>query len=108
TELVEGKNEFTAVSLLNEAVTGESKAVTITLDTSAPELTIDQPTDGGKTNRETVTVEGTVADDNLDYVEVNGAEATVKEDRKSTRLNSSHVSISYAVFCLNKKKNHTK
>src|SRR5699024_11481416 len=24
-------------------------------------------------------------------------------DRKSTRLNSSHVSISYAVFCLNKK-----
>src|SRR5699024_12657617 len=25
------------------------------------------------------------------------------EDRKSTRLNSSHVSISYAVFCLNKK-----
>src|SRR5438067_7312250 len=29
-------------------------------------------------------------------------------DRKSTRLNSSHVSISYAVFCLKKKKNTTK
>src|SRR5438067_3843863 len=28
-----------------------------------------------------------------------------KQDRKSTRLNSSHVSISYAVFCLKKKKN---
>src|SRR5690554_1925998 len=27
-----------------------------------------------------------------------------KEDRKSTRLNSSHVRISYAVFCLKKKK----
>src|SRR5699024_12293168 len=27
-----------------------------------------------------------------------------REDRKSTRLNSSHVSISYAVFCLKKKK----
>src|SRR5437868_12368657 len=26
-----------------------------------------------------------------------------KKDRKSTRLNSSHVSISYAVFCLKKK-----
>src|SRR5437868_9880897 len=26
------------------------------------------------------------------------------QDRKSTRLNSSHVSISYAVFCLKKKK----
>src|SRR5690625_5890176 len=28
-----------------------------------------------------------------------------EEDRKSTRLNSSHVAISYAVFCLKKKKN---
>src|SRR5690625_6929111 len=31
----------------------------------------------------------------------------VKEDRKSTRLNSSHVAISYAVFCLKKKKKTT-
>src|SRR5436305_13160652 len=30
--------------------------------------------------------------------------AAVEEDRKSTRLNSSHVRISYAVFCLKKKK----
>src|SRR5690349_8984911 len=29
------------------------------------------------------------------------------EDRKSTRLNSSHVEISYAVFCLKKKKRKT-
>src|SRR5438874_8450304 len=29
-------------------------------------------------------------------------------DRKSTRLNSSHVEISYAVFCLKKKKKNTK
>src|SRR5690606_41517011 len=29
----------------------------------------------------------------------------ISEDRKSTRLNSSHVKISYAVFCLKKKKN---
>src|SRR5699024_11731182 len=28
---------------------------------------------------------------------------TLKEDRKSTRLNSSHVSTSYAVFCLKNK-----
>src|SRR5437868_15147993 len=33
---------------------------------------------------------------------VGGPEAI--QDRKSTRLNSSHVSISYAVFCLKKKK----
>src|SRR5207249_6568895 len=31
------------------------------------------------------------------------AEQGVRRDRKSTRLNSSHVSISYAVFCLKKK-----
>src|SRR5699024_9256109 len=30
------------------------------------------------------------------------------QDRKSTRLNSSHVSISYAVFCLKKKKKYSK
>src|SRR5204862_4104600 len=31
-----------------------------------------------------------------------------RQDRKSTRLNSSHVEISYAVFCLKKKKRTTK
>src|SRR5699024_11887766 len=32
---------------------------------------------------------------------------STSEDRKSTRLNSSHVSISYAVFCLKKKTQRT-
>src|SRR5256885_8897249 len=31
-------------------------------------------------------------------------EVDIQEDRKSTRLNSSHLVISYAVFCLKKKK----
>src|SRR3989442_11377819 len=34
-----------------------------------------------------------------------GDRARAAADRKSTRLNSSHVRISYAVFCLKKKKN---
>src|SRR5256885_12099069 len=34
-----------------------------------------------------------------------GAEHDHMQDRKSTRLNSSHLVISYAVFCLKKKKN---
>src|SRR3712207_7909629 len=38
--------------------------------------------------------------DQLDGPEV----AVAAEDRKSTRLNSSHANISYAVFCLKKKK----
>src|SRR3712207_7281713 len=32
--------------------------------------------------------------------------AIASTDRKSTRLNSSHANISYAVFCLKKKKTH--
>src|SRR3712207_6865222 len=35
------------------------------------------------------------------------AEGLEQLDRKSTRLNSSHANISYAVFCLKKKKNTT-
>src|SRR3712207_8076834 len=33
-------------------------------------------------------------------------QAAPGSDRKSTRLNSSHANISYAVFCLKKKKTH--
>src|SRR3712207_6984604 len=35
----------------------------------------------------------------------NDLRVSVNQDRKSTRLNSSHANISYAVFCLKKKKN---
>src|SRR3712207_8218484 len=35
----------------------------------------------------------------------NGGRDATTPDRKSTRLNSSHANISYAVFCLKKKKN---
>src|SRR3712207_7371116 len=44
------------------------------------------------------------ADDLLDQVRHLQAHALdILEDRKSTRLNSSHANISYAVFCLKKK-----
>src|SRR5690606_42137212 len=35
---------------------------------------------------------------------IDSPRSPIGEDRKSTRLNSSHVKISYAVFCLKKKK----
>src|SRR3712207_7071883 len=38
---------------------------------------------------------------------LSGPHDVVERDRKSTRLNSSHANISYAVFCLKKKKNNT-
>src|SRR5262245_66536316 len=37
-----------------------------------------------------------------------GARSRQRRDRKSTRLNSSHLGISYAVFCLKKKKKNNK
>src|SRR5436309_10076855 len=39
---------------------------------------------------------------------VTASSAAQVEDRKSTRLNSSHVKISYAVLCLKKKTGHVK
>src|SRR5690242_21565112 len=39
-------------------------------------------------------------------VTIGGMNGTDLADRKSTRLNSSHMSISYAVFCLKKKKKY--
>src|SRR5690625_5767853 len=41
---------------------------------------------------------------NVDGEKTGEATLTEEEDRKSTRLNSSHVAISYAVFSLKKKK----
>src|SRR5690242_21398897 len=43
-------------------------------------------------------------DTNLFIYLIEGRPKELSEDRKSTRLNSSHMSISYAVFCLKKKK----
>src|SRR2546422_6594837 len=40
----------------------------------------------------------------VDVADLTGLDPPVAQDRKSTRLNSSHGYISYAVFCLKKKK----
>src|SRR5699024_8476303 len=58
----------------------------VTLDTEAPELTIESPSDGEMTNRETATVEGTVSDANLDTVTVNGQETAVDDGEFSQRI----------------------
>jgi bacillopeptidase F len=86
TELTEGTNEFKAVSKLDGRVTGESAPVSVILDTVKPNLTIDSPKDGDKTNRETVTVEGSVEDANLDWVKVNGQNAAVVNGKYSKRI----------------------
>ncbi|MGE6488781.1 S8 family serine peptidase [Paenisporosarcina sp. NPDC076898] len=86
TELSEGLNVFTAISSLDGRVTGESSPVSVILDTVQPNLTIDSPINGDKTNRETVTVEGSVEDANLDWVKVNGQIAAVVNGKYSKRI----------------------
>src|SRR5947209_9275406 len=53
-------------------------------------------------NLETRQIQARIAEqENKEYASENLAiEAKLAEDRKSTRLNSSHANISYAVFCL--------
>src|SRR3712207_8732742 len=56
----------------------------------------------GVPHRERSGIRRLVADDHPEQRRL--ARAETPEDRKSTRLNSSHANISYAVFCLKKKK----
>src|SRR5690606_41754781 len=42
------------------------------------------------------------------FITSKGAAGVTGRDRKSTRLNSSHVKTSYAVFCLKKKRQNTR
>src|SRR5688572_32712200 len=45
-----------------------------------------------------------ISDTTVQSADANIAGQVIRQDRKSTRLNSSHSQISYAVFCLKKKK----
>src|SRR5258707_9737231 len=59
----------------------------------------------GALSSSTVSVSG--HDENVLHMTLDvpaGTAGATHEDRKSTRLNSSHANISYAVFCLKKKK----
>src|SRR5688572_32503297 len=53
-----------------------------------------------------LTVELQKAGVNVDTLSAKLLEEGTERDRKSTRLNSSHSQISYAVFCLKKKRTH--
>ncbi|NRG46130.1 S8 family serine peptidase [Bacillus sp. CRN 9] len=84
--LSQGENVLTATGVSDVGETDPSEAVKITLDQAAPELAITSPKDNSKTNKETVTVEGTISDDNLDTVTVNGQKAKVTDGKYSLRI----------------------
>ncbi|WP_342543620.1 S8 family serine peptidase [Paenisporosarcina sp. FSL H8-0542] len=77
--IVSGNNVITATASTETETTETSEPVKVILDQVKPKLTITSPVDGMKTDREAVTVEGTVSDENFDSVEVNGKKATVNE-----------------------------
>ncbi|MFD1019107.1 S8 family serine peptidase [Thalassobacillus hwangdonensis] len=78
--LDDGENVLTAVSNADNGSTDPSAPVTVTLDQQKPGLQITSPEDGDRTNKQVVTVEGEVQDENLDRVMVNGQRASVSED----------------------------
>ncbi|MBP1079926.1 MULTISPECIES: S8 family peptidase [Bacillus] len=84
--LNDGENVITAKVSAENGTTDPSEPVTIVLDQSKPELTITSPSEGDKLNRETVTVTGTAADENLDWVKVNGKKTSVEDGRYSERI----------------------
>ncbi|WP_406686795.1 S8 family serine peptidase [Rossellomorea vietnamensis] len=84
--LHEGENVLTAKAATEQGMTGPSDSVTVTLDQVKPELAITSPEDGMKTNREAITVKGTIADENLAWVKVNGEKASVKDGEFSHRI----------------------
>src|SRR5437762_8634110 len=61
-------------------------------------------TDGEEAVAKTIELEPDVLIIEVDLPQLSGIKATQKVDRKSTRLNSSHRCISYAVFCLKKQR----
>ncbi|WP_282067979.1 S8 family peptidase [Bacillus pumilus] len=81
-----GEHVFTAATVTDKGATKRSKPVKVIIDQTAPALTIDTPKKGGKSNKESLTVEGKVTDDHLDQVTVNGKKASVKDGKYSARI----------------------
>ncbi|PRR99023.1 peptidase S8 [Bacillus atrophaeus] len=84
--LREGANTLTATGSTDSGTTEPSSAVTVTLDQQKPEVTIDNPKNGDKINKEALTVKGKAEDDNLEWVKVNGKKATISDGMYSARI----------------------
>ncbi|MBD1379941.1 S8 family peptidase [Metabacillus arenae] len=84
--LQNGENILTAKASTGAGMTDASEAVKVTLDQSKPKLTIDSPKNGDKLNSEAATVEGTVQDENLAWVKVNGKKAKIENGEYSRRI----------------------
>ncbi|KON88130.1 peptidase S8 [Sporosarcina globispora] len=85
-QLNEGENTITAKASTESGTTDTSAPVKVVYDKTKPNLSIDKPVNNLKTNKEAVTVEGTVSDQNLDWVKVNGQKAKINAGKYSHRV----------------------
>jgi bacillopeptidase F len=84
--LSDGANVLTATAQVPEGETRPSAPVTVILDQVAPTLTVTAPAEGFATNRDAITVTGTVADEHLAAVTVNGQAVTVANGSFSYKM----------------------
>src|SRR5258705_6984986 len=77
--------------------TATTEIYTLSLHDALPIFKLVQLDDGGDPSASTRNARKLVEEDKVDLL------IGTSGDRKSTRLNSSHLGISYAVFCLKKK-----
>src|SRR5690625_5515161 len=97
-ELLKNKKIVIASAVL-AVILGSSGIVWAMNSSSTEETSKDDPSNW-ETDVEDIDYNTDIEKDEIDYV----TSDKETKDRKSTRLNSSHVAISYAVFCLKKKK----
>jgi bacillopeptidase F len=105
--LQDGENTLTAKASTVQGITDASTPVEVIYDPNAPELAITNPTNGGKINKETVTVNGTVADEHLQSVTVNGTTAKVENGTYSARVLLDEGTNSITVTAQDQAGNHT-
>jgi bacillopeptidase F len=79
-KLNDGVNLLKAYSSADNGNTESSPVVKVTVDKVKPVLKVTSPTNNTKTNKETITVTGTVVDSYIDYVKVNGKKSTIASD----------------------------
>src|SRR3712207_8104573 len=87
--------------------TATTEIYTLSLHDALPIFCLSELTNEGGDHMRTIRVEIVSRTIKVDREQIDCIKAvllTVCLDRKSTRLNSSHANISYAVFCLNKNK----
>jgi hypothetical protein len=80
------KDATVSVTFTKDAQSDTDTSQTVIIDTTPPTIQITSPADGSFTNQTSIEVQGTVSDDNLDTVTVNGVQATVSNGEFTAQI----------------------